>query len=90
MLVRVPLEGGKMKKDPLNKYYADLLRKAREKVGLTQAELGMQAGLPQERISRMERGISSISLPDYVRVMQVLGVQHIKVLLPGEPGLKDI
>ena len=41
---------------------ADLLREARLRAGLTQAELGRRAGIPASSISRWERGVVRPSL----------------------------
>lgn len=79
-----------MKAQQMDKYYAEILKVAREKAGLTQEELAMRAGLNQNRISRMERGISRLNLTDYVKAMSVLSYDKIKGMLPGEPGLEDI
>ena len=79
-----------MKAQQMDKYYGEILRVAREKAGLTQEELAMRSGLNQNRISRMERGISRLNLTDFVKAMSVLSYDNIKELLPGERGLEDI
>jgi hypothetical protein len=40
------------------------------------------AKLNQDKISRIERGISTINLPDFVRVMMALEPDLIKDILP--------
>ena len=79
-----------MKAQQMDKYYGEILRVAREKAGLTQEELAMRSGLNQNRISRMERGISRLNLTDFVKAMSILSYDNVKGLLPGERGLEDI
>ena len=73
-----------------DKWYGEKLRLARIKAGLTQVQLSMRAGLPQERISRMERGKNSINLTDYVRAMRALNTEYVKGMSPGDGGELDI
>lgn len=58
--------------------FAQRLKSAREDAGLTQKELGMSVGLPQEtaavRINRYEKGVHDADLATARRIAQSLGV----------------
>ena len=58
--------------------FAQRLKAAREDAGLTQKELGMSVGLPQEtaavRINRYEKGVHDADLATARRIAQSLGV----------------
>jgi transcriptional regulator with XRE-family HTH domain len=52
----------------------DLMREARLRTGLTQAELGRRIGKPQSVIARWERGDSTPSLETLRQVIQGCGL----------------
>jgi transcriptional regulator with XRE-family HTH domain len=54
---------------------ADLLREARLRAGLTQAELGRRAGKPQSMISRWERGDARPSLETLRDLIRACGLE---------------
>jgi transcriptional regulator with XRE-family HTH domain len=54
---------------------ADLLREARLRAGLTQAELGRRAGKPQSMISRWERGEARPSLETLRELIRACGLE---------------
>jgi hypothetical protein len=54
---------------------ADLLREARLRAGLTQAELGRRAGKPQSMISRWERGEARPSLETLHELIRACGLE---------------
>lgn len=54
---------------------ADLLREARLRAGLTQAELGRKAGIARSQISRYERGDVLPSLETLRRLIRACGLE---------------
>lgn len=72
-----------MKNDELNKFYANIIKQSRLKSGLKQCQVAAKAKINQELISRMERGISEISLPRFVRVMTAIDPKFIKDIVPS-------
>jgi transcriptional regulator with XRE-family HTH domain len=54
---------------------ADLLREARLRAGLTQAELGRRAGKPASVISRWERGVVEPSLETLRSLIRACGLE---------------
>ena len=55
-------------------YGAQLIREARQRAGLTQAELASRAGLLQPAIARWEAGHNAVSLDDVVRLVRLCGL----------------
>jgi transcriptional regulator with XRE-family HTH domain len=55
-------------------YGAQLIREARQRAGLTQAELASRAGLLQPAIARWEAGRGAVSLDDVVRLVRLCGL----------------
>jgi len=55
-------------------YGGDLVREARRRAGLTQAELATRAGTAQPAIARWESGRVAISLDDVVRLVRLCGL----------------
>jgi hypothetical protein len=54
---------------------ADLLREARLRAGLTQAELGRRTGRPQSQIARWERGEVKPSLETLRELIRACGLE---------------
>jgi transcriptional regulator with XRE-family HTH domain len=54
---------------------ADLLREARLRAGLTQAELGLRVGRPQSQIGRWERGDVKPSLETLRELIRACGLE---------------
>ena len=52
----------------------DLIREARRRAGLTQAELAERAGTAQPAIARWEAGSTAVSLDDIVRLIRLCGL----------------
>ena len=52
---------------------AALLRDARRRAGLTQAELGRRAGVPQSMVSAYESGQRQPALPTLARLVEAAG-----------------
>ena len=55
-------------------YGAQLIREARQRAGLTQAELARRAGLHQPAVARLEAGRNAVSLDDVVRMVRLCGL----------------
>ena len=53
----------------------DLLREARKRVGLTQAQLGQRVGRPQSSIARWERGDVKPSLETLRELIRACGLE---------------
>ena len=64
---------------------ADLLRSAREKAGLSQAEFAARVGVPRTMVSAYERGVRQATLPTLQRLLQAVGYELQLVLVPTEP-----
>jgi hypothetical protein len=58
----------------MSAYGGDLIREARRRAGLTQAELADRAGTVQPAIARWESGRTAVSLDDVVRVIRLCGL----------------
>ena len=55
----------------MSSYGGDLIREARRRAGLTQAELADRAGTAQPAIARWESGRTAISLDDVIRLVRL-------------------
>lgn len=55
-------------------YGGQLIREARRRAGLTQAELAGLAGTAQPAIARWESGRTAVSLDDVVRLIRLCGL----------------
>jgi transcriptional regulator with XRE-family HTH domain len=62
----------------------DLIREARRRAGLTQAELAVLAGTSQSGIARWEAGRTAVSLDDVVRLVRLCGFDLEVMLLPRD------
>lgn len=60
----------------------DLIREARRRAGLTQAELAERAGTAQSGIARWESGRTAPSLDDVRRVVRLCGLDLEVALVP--------
>jgi uncharacterized protein len=63
---------------------ADLLRSARQKAGLSQAEFAARVGVPRTMVSAYERGVRRATLPTLQRLLQAVGYEVQLVLVPIE------
>lgn len=54
---------------------ANVLRKLREKKGLSQEELSFRAELHRTYISQLERGLKSVTVKTLVRITDVLEIE---------------
>ncbi|SEH47359.1 Helix-turn-helix [Mycolicibacterium rutilum] len=55
-------------------YGGDLIREARKRAGLTQADLADRAGTAQPAIARWESGRTAVSLDDVIRLVRLCGL----------------
>ena len=62
----------------------DLIREARRRAGLTQAELADRARTSQPGIARWESGRTAVSLDDVLRLVRMCGLDLELVLLPRD------
>ena len=62
----------------------DLIREARRRAGLTQAELAVPAGTSQSGIARWEAGRTAVSLDDVIRLVRQCGFDLEVMLLPRD------
>lgn len=62
--------------------FARLVAKLRQKLGLTQAELGTKIGAPQSYVARFESGMHDIRLSRFLELIRVLGFDV--VVLPKD------
>jgi HTH-type transcriptional regulator/antitoxin HipB len=65
------------------------LRSLRKAQGLTQAQLGRQAGLDQTRIAKIERDPRLVSVGQLLRILSLLGVRIVlqtSTELPTQTG----
>lgn len=63
-------------------FVPDSLRDARRRSGLSQADLGRVAGLPQSAVSRYENGSKTPSVPVLTRLFEAAGFDVTLVLQP--------
>ena len=58
----------------MGSYGGDLIREARRRAGLTQAELAARAGTAQPAVARWESGSTAVSLDDVIRLIRLCGL----------------
>ena len=68
---------------------ADLIREARLRAGLTQAELAKRTGRERSVIARWEQGAVSPSFDNMLEVIEACGFELPLVLVPRETALDD-
>jgi transcriptional regulator with XRE-family HTH domain len=68
----------------MSSYGGDLIREARRRAGLTQAELADQAGTAQPAIARWESGRTAVSLDDVLRLVRLCGLDLELALVPRD------
>lgn len=61
-----------------------LVREARRRAGLTQAELARRAGTTQSAVARLERGRSEPSLPHVVELVRACGLELRTQIAPAD------
>ena len=68
----------------MSTYGGDLIREARRRAGLTQAELATRAGTSQPGIARWEAGRTAVSLDDVLRLVRLCGFDLEIMLVPRD------
>ena len=68
---------------------ADLIREARLRAGLTQAELSKLTGRERSVIARWEQGAVSPSFDNMLEVIEACGFELPLLLVPRETSLDD-
>lgn len=68
----------------MGSYGGALIREARLRAGLTQAELAARAGTAQPAIARWEAGRTAISLDDVLRLVRLCGFDLELALVPRD------
>lgn len=68
---------------------ADLIREARLRAGLTQAELAKVTGRERSVIARWEQGAVSPSFDNMLEVIEACGLELPLVLVPREGAMDD-
>lgn len=63
-----------------------LLIEAREEAGLTQVELGERLKRPQSFVSKIERGLRSVDLLEFVEIARAIGFNPAEFLRKLEDG----
>lgn len=67
-------------------YNAEILRDARKKAGLTQAELAGRIGADKAYISKVEHGRTVPSVSTFYRIISAMGMQVEITRTPGGAG----
>lgn len=62
----------------------DLVREARRRAGLSQAELANRAGTTQSAISRLESGRPDVSLNEVIRLIGLCGLDLELAIVPRD------
>src|SRR5919106_2243485 len=68
---------------------ADLIREARLRAGLTQAELSARTGTQRSVIARWEQGAVSPSFDNMLEVIQACGFELPLMLVPRDASLDE-
>ncbi len=63
-----------------------LLTEAREKAGLTQVELGERLGRPQTFVSKIERGVRSVDVIEFIEIAKAIGADPKTLIRKLEQG----
>lgn len=69
--------------------FCTLLVDAREKKGLTQADVAVKLGKPQSYVSKYERGERRLDVVEFLEVMRVLDIEPYKIIKELEKYEKD-
>lgn len=68
----------------MSSYGGNLIREARRRAGLTQAQLAARAGTAQPAIARWESGRTAVSLDDVRRLVRLCGFDVELMLVPRD------
>ena len=59
---------------------AELLREAREKAGLTQAQLAKKLSKPQSFVAKYEGGERRIDMIEFLNITEAIGANPVKIV----------
>lgn len=59
---------------------AELLRDAREKAGLTQAQLAKKLSKPQSFVAKYEGGERRIDMIEFLKITEAIGTNPVKIV----------
>lgn len=76
-------------KSDLARNLGSRIKERRSKLGLTQTDLAEKLGVESETISRIERGISTPSLPMLEEVAEALNSGIAELLSPASANIND-
>ena len=68
----------------------NLVREARKRAGLTQADLGRRAGVPQSTVARIESGVRTPSTDLVERLVRAAGFEIRVSLGVPDPGTRTL
>ncbi len=68
----------------MTSYGGDLIREARLRAGITQAELASRAATTQSAVARWESGRTAVSLDDVRRLVRLCGFELELMLVPRD------
>ena len=68
----------------MSTYGGDLIREARKRAALSQAELAARAGTTQPGVARWESGRTAVSLDDVLRLVRLCGFDLELALVPRD------
>ena len=68
----------------MSSYGADLIREARRRAGITQAELAARANTAQPAIARWESARTAVSFDDVLRLVRLCGLDLELALVPRD------
>lgn len=71
--------------DPLRERFGRLVAGHRRRMGWTQQQLAENAGIGQEMINRIERGVASARFPNIAKLAAVLEVDPSELFAPDMP-----
>lgn len=74
----------------IDKAFARVLRRLRKQKGLSQEDLGFEAGIHRTYVSQLERGLKSPSLRTLHRISKVLGISLSELLALVEQEAGDV
>ncbi len=72
----------------INQWFADILREARKKAGISQEKLALEANLDRTFISMLERGLRQPSLKSLFAIAEVLKVHPHEIVRAVEEVLQ--
>jgi transcriptional regulator with XRE-family HTH domain len=74
---------------PLRMDFGRRLREARQRAGLSQAQVAERAGIKQTHVSRVERGHRNLTLDTIEALAQAVGCAVSIVLMPRTRGVES-